>query len=84
MEFQHTSILLNESVEFLIRNPEGVYLDCTLGGAGHSCGFAKQLTAQGMLLESRERNFGIELQDIKIIILYIQLHIILIVVVYMV
>lgn len=50
MEFQHTSILLNESVEFLIRNPEGIYLDCTLGGAGHSCGFAKQLTARGMLV----------------------------------
>lgn len=50
MEFQHTSILLNESVEFLIRNPEGIYLDCTLGGAGHGCGFAKQLTARGMLV----------------------------------
>lgn len=50
MEFQHTSILLRESVEFLVQDPQGVYVDCTLGGAGHSSGFAAKLTPMGMLV----------------------------------
>lgn len=50
MEFKHTSILLQESVEFLITDKNGIYVDCTMGGAGHSCGFASQLEADGLLL----------------------------------
>ena len=50
MEFKHTSILLEESVEFLITDKNGIYVDCTMGGAGHSCGFASQLEAGGLLL----------------------------------
>lgn len=50
MEFKHTSILLKESVDFLITDKNGVYVDCTMGGAGHSCGFAAQLEAGGLLL----------------------------------
>ena len=36
MEFNHISVLLNESVAALNVKPEGVYLDGTLGGGGHS------------------------------------------------
>lgn len=50
MEFKHTSILLAESVDFLITDKNGIYVDCTMGGAGHSCGFAAQLEADGLLL----------------------------------
>ncbi len=50
MEFQHTSILLAESVEFLITDKNGIYVDCTMGGAGHSCAFAAQLEAGGTLI----------------------------------
>ena len=50
MEFKHTSILLKESVEFLITDKNGIYVDCTMGGAGHSCGFASQLEPGGLLL----------------------------------
>lgn len=50
MEFKHTSILLNESVDFLITDKNGIYVDCTMGGAGHSRGFASQLEADGMLI----------------------------------
>lgn len=50
MEFQHTSILLKESVDFLITDKNGIYVDCTMGGAGHSRGFASQLEKDGMLL----------------------------------
>lgn len=36
MEFKHYSVLLLESVEFLKIKPDGIYLDATLGGGGHS------------------------------------------------
>ncbi len=50
MEFKHTSILLAESVEFLITDKNGVYVDCTMGGAGHTSAFAAQLEAGGLML----------------------------------
>lgn len=50
MEFKHTSILLAESVEFLITDKNGIYVDCTMGGAGHSSAFAAQLEAGGLLI----------------------------------
>ena len=50
MEFKHTSILLHESVDFLITDKNGIYVDCTMGGAGHSSAFASQLEAGGMLI----------------------------------
>ena len=50
MEFKHTSILLKESVAFLITDKNGIYVDCTMGGAGHTCGFASQLEAGGLIL----------------------------------
>lgn len=50
MEFKHVSILLKESVEFLITDKNGIYVDCTMGGAGHSRGFASQLESGGLLL----------------------------------
>lgn len=49
-EFKHKSILLDESVKWLIINKDGVYVDCTMGGAGHSFGFASQLNEDGMLI----------------------------------
>ncbi len=36
MEFHHVSVLLNECIENLNIKPDGVYVDCTMGGAGHS------------------------------------------------
>lgn len=50
MEFKHVSILLPESVEFLITDPKGIYVDCTMGGAGHTCGFAAKLEPEGLML----------------------------------
>ncbi len=44
------SILLAESVDFLITDKNGIYVDCTMGGAGHSCAFAAQLEADGLLV----------------------------------
>ena len=36
MEFSHISVLLHETVESLNVKPDGIYVDCTLGGAGHT------------------------------------------------
>lgn len=50
MEFKHVSILLHESVDFLITDKNGIYVDCTMGGAGHSSAFAAQLEVGGLLI----------------------------------
>lgn len=34
--FQHYTVMLKETVDGLNIKPDGVYVDCTLGGAGHS------------------------------------------------
>lgn len=44
MEFKHISVLKEESIAGLNIKPEGVYVDCTLGGGGHSLEIAKKLT----------------------------------------
>ena len=44
-EFTHRPVLLDECIEALNIRPDGVYLDGTLGRAGHSREIAKQLTA---------------------------------------
>ena len=45
MEFSHKSVLLYESIEGLAIKPDGIYVDCTTGGGGHSLEIAKRLTA---------------------------------------
>lgn len=49
MEFNHYSVMLNETIENLNVKPDGIYLDGTLGGAGHSYEIAKRLTKGGHL-----------------------------------
>lgn len=43
MEFKHTPIMLKEVMDGLKINPDGIYVDCTIGGAGHSFEIAKKL-----------------------------------------
>ena len=43
MELKHYSVLLNESIEMLNIKPNGIYVDCTLGGGGHSSEILKRL-----------------------------------------
>lgn len=53
MEFKHTSVLLNETIDALQIKPGGVYLDGTLGGGGHAYEVCKRLNEEG-------RFFGID------------------------
>ncbi len=50
MEFKHISVLLDESVDSLNIEPEGVYLDGTMGGGGHSEAILKRLSPKGRLI----------------------------------
>lgn len=50
MEFKHVSVLLNESIEALNIKEDGIYVDCTLGGAGHSSEILKRLSKKGRLI----------------------------------
>ena len=59
MEFEHTSVLLKETIENLRIKPDGVYVDGTLGGGGHSYEIASALGDKGRL-------FGIDVFFISI------------------
>ena len=48
--FSHISVLLKESIEGLHIKPDGIYVDCTLGGGGHARRIAQALTNGGRLI----------------------------------
>ena len=50
MEFVHKSIMLEEVIESLAIKPNGIYVDGTLGGAGHSFEIVKRLGEGGRLI----------------------------------
>lgn len=59
MAFKHYSVLLEETIENLNIKPNGIYVDGTLGGGGHSLEIVKQLSADGKL-------YGIDQDDAAI------------------
>ena len=50
MEFTHISVLLKECIDWLVTDPDGIYVDCTLGGAGHSSAIVERLSDKGRLI----------------------------------
>lgn len=50
MEFKHASVLLNETIDSLNIKPDGIYVDGTLGGGGHSLEICKRLGDGGRLI----------------------------------
>ena len=50
MEFSHKSVLLNETIDALQIKPNGIYVDGTLGGGGHSYEICKRLSDKGRLI----------------------------------
>ena len=59
MEFQHETVLLQETVDGLNIKPDGVYVDCTLGGAGHSQLILDQLDENGHLYAFDQDEYAI-------------------------
>jgi len=50
LDFHHVTVLLDETVDAVVTNPSGRYVDCTLGGAGHSKRVLSKLDATGKLI----------------------------------
>lgn len=50
VEFKHVPVLLNETIDGLNINPDGVYVDGTIGGAGHSKKIIEKLSSRGLLV----------------------------------
>ncbi len=50
MEFKHFSVMLEKCIEMLDIKEDGIYVDCTLGGAGHSKEILKKLSPKGRLI----------------------------------
>ena len=50
MEFKHVSVLLNECIEGLAVKPDGIYVDGTLGGAGHAFHVCEKLSEKGQFI----------------------------------
>ncbi|OLS42007.1 16S rRNA (cytosine(1402)-N(4))-methyltransferase RsmH [Bacillus sp. MRMR6] len=58
--FEHTTVLLKEAVDGLNIRPDGVYVDCTLGGAGHSSLILSKLNEKGKLFAFDQDEVAIE------------------------
>lgn len=65
-DFQHTTVLLHETVDGLAIKPDGVYVDCTLGGAGHSEYLLGQLNNDGHLYAFDQDQKAIENAKIRL------------------
>lgn len=50
INFKHISVMLEECIDGLAIRPDGIYVDGTAGGAGHSCEIAKRLSKPGRLI----------------------------------
>ena len=66
MEFRHTSVLLEETIEYLQIKPEGIYMDGTLGGGGHSERIASKLAAEGRLIGIDQDEAAIEAAGLRL------------------
>ncbi|WP_316275770.1 16S rRNA (cytosine(1402)-N(4))-methyltransferase RsmH [Bacillus velezensis] len=58
--FQHKTVLLRETVDGLNIKPDGTYVDCTLGGAGHSTYLLQQLSEKGRLIAFDQDDTALE------------------------
>ncbi|MDQ1912983.1 16S rRNA (cytosine(1402)-N(4))-methyltransferase RsmH [Paenibacillus sp. GD4] len=64
--FHHITVLKEEAVDGLHIRPDGIYVDCTLGGAGHSLVIAEQLTEGGLLIAFDQDDTALENAKLKL------------------
>ena len=74
MNFHHLPVLLNECLDGLNVKPTGVYLDCTLGGAGHSREILKRLGPDGLLIGIDRDADAIEAASLRLASVETQAH----------
>ncbi|MGI6108252.1 MAG: 16S rRNA (cytosine(1402)-N(4))-methyltransferase RsmH [Eubacteriaceae bacterium] len=60
MEYKHITVLLEESVNALNIKPDGIYVDATLGGGGHSSAICSRLGPDGTLIGIDQDDFALE------------------------
>lgn len=60
MSFHHVTVLREEAVDGLNIRQDGIYLDCTLGGAGHSSLIASRLSPEGRLIAIDQDDWALE------------------------
>ena len=65
-ELKHFSVLLNESIEGLNIKKDGIYVDCTLGGAGHSSVILGKLSKNGFLYGFDQDQLAIDIASEKL------------------
>ena len=58
--FKHVTVLLKETVDGLEIKPNGTYVDCTLGGGGHSAYLLSQLSEEGRLIAFDQDEIAIQ------------------------
>lgn len=66
MEFKHKSVLLNETIESLNVKPDGIYVDGTIGGGGHSYEICKRLGEKGRLIGIDQDADAIEAASLRL------------------
>ena len=66
MEFKHTSVLLEETVDGLNIKPDGIYVDGTLGGGGHAYEVCARLSSKGRFIGIDQDEAAIEAASIRL------------------
>lgn len=66
MEFKHKSVLLKETVDGLVTKPDGIYVDGTLGGGGHSYEVCTRLDEKGSIIGIDQDEAAIEAASIRL------------------
>ncbi|MDO4474297.1 MAG: 16S rRNA (cytosine(1402)-N(4))-methyltransferase RsmH [Eubacteriales bacterium] len=66
MEFKHTSVLLKETVDGLVTKPDGIYVDGTLGGGGHSYEVCTRLDEKGSIIGIDQDEAAIEAAGVRL------------------
>lgn len=66
MEFHHSPVLLKEVIEKLNIKPDGIYIDGTIGGAGHSLEIYKRLNSKGILIGLDQDEFAVKTSEIRL------------------
>ncbi|CUX34008.1 16S rRNA (cytosine(1402)-N(4))-methyltransferase RsmH [Clostridium sp. C105KSO13] len=67
MAFKHTSVLLNETVDFLAVKPDGIYVDATLGGGGHAFEVCRRLSSKGSFIGIDQDGAAIEAAGVRLL-----------------